>query len=223
MRGFLHIALLSGLIAGCSSSAPKDGSRASDQIAPLDTVKHPVGRPAAALGKQLHAYWDTANGSGVYCEDTTLYSMDFVRCLRGMGLPNLLEIRDGAIYGESPDPIRMDPVLSDKSTHHFSTPKGHVTLVVRRFDFTRIEARLSSRDGGDQNDCEGTLVRGCDFILGAQSDDGENGAYFVDEYWSSDDSVSIRIGMDGDRLAATISLLALDGQKSAYVRLYEVL
>lgn len=217
MRRFFHIALLSYLITGCGPSAPKDGSRGFDRIAPLDTVRFPVRQNESAYGKHLHAYWDTANGSGVYCEDTTQYSMDFVRCLRGMGIPNLLEIRDGAIHSESPEPIRMDPVLSDNATHQFSSPTGHVTLVVRRIDFTRIEARLNSRDGGEHDDFEGTLVRDCGFILGAESDDGENGAYFVDAYWSSDESVSIRIGMDGERLAATIRDPAMD----TYARLYE--
>ena len=78
MKIFLPIALLVLLVASCSPSTPKDGLRGFDHIAPLDTVKYPVSRLGAAVSKHLHAYWDTANGSGVYCEDTTLYSMNFV-------------------------------------------------------------------------------------------------------------------------------------------------
>jgi hypothetical protein len=190
MRVHCHIALLSILILGCRPSTPKDDWRGFDRIAPLDTVKYPVIRSEAAVSIQLHAVWDTANGSGVYCEDTTLYSMDFVRCLRSMGLPNLLEIRDGAVHGESPEPIPFDPILSDSATHYFRDPQGRSTLELRRIDLTRIEARFSTTYQGEPDKYEGRYVLGCGFILGAESDDGEDGAFFVDEYWSGDGNIS---------------------------------
>jgi hypothetical protein len=138
-----------------------------------------------------------------------------------MGLPNLLEIRDGAIHGESPEPIPFDPILFDTATHYFRDPEGKSTLELRRVDFTRIEASFRTNYQVEEDKLEGRFVLGCGFVLGAESDDGEEGAYFVDEYWSTDGNISIRIGKDGDRLAATVPNLNVESQGRSHTRLYE--
>jgi hypothetical protein len=139
-----------------------------------------------------------------------------------MGLPNLLEIKDGAIHGESPEPIPIAPVLADTTTYYFKDPASTATLVVRRIGITSIQANLSGTGKASAQkwfDCR--FVLGCGFILGAESDDGEDGAYFVDEYWSSDEEIAIRIGVDGDRLAATVRYLANEGHAHSSLRLYD--
>ncbi|MBL7964290.1 MAG: hypothetical protein JNM31_10665 [Flavobacteriales bacterium] len=155
--------------------------------------------------KLPNAHWDTANGIGVYCEDTTRYSMAFVRCLHSMGLPNLLQIRDGAIHGEGPEPIPINPVLVDTSAYVFQDESRNSELSVRRMNLTTItvDLRMSGEDGSPIL-FKGMCDLGCGFILGAESEDGEDGAYFVDEYWSRKQGYSFRIGKDGDRITATV-------------------
>lgn len=203
MKNLHYITLVSVMLASCSPSAPKDGYGGFDRIAPADSVRLPVRQNESVYGEHLHAYWDTANGSGVYCEDTTLYSMDFVQCLRSLGLPNLVELRDGSVFGDGPEPISIQSHLLDTMLFHFAGRDRHgmAELTVRRLNYTTVLVEfMRSESGQEVVNFNGLCDIGCGFIFGAESEDGEQGAYFVDEYWSRDGEHSFRIGKDGEIL-----------------------
>ena len=177
-----------------------------------------------SLTKTLHAVLDTVNGHGVYCEDTMVYSMGFVRCLRRMNLPSLIRIEKDSIYGEGPRPIPIDPVLSDTCAYHFRSRTGDAELSVQRTSLTSIIARFR------MNTADGTLITfegpcdlDCGFILGAESEDGEAGAYFVDQYWSINEAFAFRIGLDGNRPTATVVMTHSDGDGRRSPHMYHIL
>ncbi len=199
----LVLAAFCAYLSGCRPNAPRLSNLPEESA---DGSTDSLAATVEAISSQSldHAVWDTADGVGVYCEDTSRYSMEFVRCLRGMSLGSLLRIENGLIIGVGPEPIVIAPVLPDTKRHRFQDEDGISELVVRRKNLTSIEVAYHSvAHDGEAIAFRGTCHLGCGFILGAESDDGEEGAYFVDEYWSPDECFSFRIGMDGTKLRAT--------------------
>jgi len=115
------------------------------------------------------------------------------------------------------------PELADTTTYHFMDESGNSRLTVRRLNYTTIKATFIFKEAGLAPVIFDRLCDlGCGFILGMEIDDGDEGAYSVDEYWSRDKGYSFRIGKDGNRLTASVILGHFGTNRTSSPRMFHV-
>jgi|GEM_PF-3578383 len=211
MKALLHIAMLFILLMGCRPSVPKDGSNGFDHIAPLDTVKYPSKTDPTERAKSLHSYWDTANGAGIYCDDTTNYSMAFIRAIRVQPLVRVVYLANGHYDDGRPEPAAFPAVLNIEQPYYFKgkNAKGAITLGLIRSSFTTLQYQYQYRSiEGIREERTGQCILSPSFHLGSESDDGRNGAYLSDDYFSEEGNgcFSIRLGLDENIPSAYVTI-----------------